>query len=524
MPISKSRFTFLIIFLTAFAVFSFSFPYNFLYESDDIAYIFQNPYLKQISLENIWNIFSNFHVFFTYIPFTNISYSIDFSIWGLYAPGFRLTQVLLHGANSVLIFVILNRLIAVRSVPFLTAILFAIHPLNIETVVWISERKNILSSFFSLLSFFYYIQFVKSENLFNRKYYYLSFLFFFCGLLSKSISVVMPAVMVWADFCIFRRGWRLREKVPFFLLSLIMVFLTLVYEGKKAGALVPYAGGSFWISFLYTFRVYGDYVSTVFFPVGLSPYYHYIYSDLESAKTFVCYIAIPGIIYWAIKYKNERPLIAFGIGWFVLWLVPVSNFIPLNTLRQDRYLYLPAIAILAFISWGLCNSRLLKRKTFFYGLTFFIGCCFTGVTLQYMKVFKDIRPYWLHIAKICPNWAEAQFEAGLVERNAKNIESSVYFYQKALNKNPDLIKALNNYGATLSDQGQYLRAKPYIIRAQKLNPQDPDPYYNLAIIESKTGNDKKRVKELLKLHVLTKEKIKPKDYNLGPNLLNSDKN
>ena len=146
MPISKFRYTSFSIFLIAFAIFSFSFPYNFLYESDDRAYIFENPYLQNISLENIWNIFSNLHAFFTYIPLANVSYSLDFSIWGLYAPGFRLTQVLLHGANSILVFVVLNRLITVKNAAFLTAVLFAIHPLNIET-----KTSSIISFSYSIL-------------------------------------------------------------------------------------------------------------------------------------------------------------------------------------------------------------------------------------------------------------------------------------------------------------------------------------------------------------------------------------
>ncbi len=524
MLISKFRFAAFSVFLTAFAIFSFSFPYNFLLGADDKAYIFQNPYVRQVSLENIWDIFSNLHVFFTYIPLTNISYSIDFSIWGLYAPGFHLTQVLLHAANSVLVFVILYRLIAIKNAAFLTAILFAVHPLNIESVVWISERKHLLASFFSLLSFFYYIQFAKNEGS-GKKQYFLSFLFFVCGLLSKSIAVVLPAVMVWADFCLFQRCWKLKEKVPFFLLSLAIIFLTLIFEGQKAGALVSYAGGSIWVNFLYTLRVYGDYVLSVFFPITLSPYYHYIYLDLESVKTLVCYIAVPAVIYWFIRFWKEWPFIAFGIGWFVLWLAPVSNFIPLNTFRQDRYLYLPAIAMLAFLASVICSNKFLnERKLFFYTIVFAIGISFSGVTLQYMKVFKNMRPYWLRVAKICPNWAQAQFEAGLEERNVGNIESSIQFYRKAFSKRPTLTKALNNYGATLIDQGKYLKAKSYLERAQELDPSAPDPYYNLAVIESKIGKDEKKIKDLFKRHVAAKEKIKPKDYNLNPYTLTSKNN
>lgn len=517
MPIQKFRYASLSVFLIAFAVFSFSFPYSFLFEADDKAYIFQNPYVKQISFENIWNIFSNLHVFFTYVPLTNISYSIDFSVWGLYAPGFHLTQVLLHAANSVLVFVVLNRLIAIKNAALLTAVLFAVHPLNVESVVWISERKNLLASFFSLLSFFYYIQFAKNKESFDKKRYFLSFLFFLCGLLSKSIAVVFPAVMIWADLCLFQRGWKLKEKVPFFLLSLAVVFLTLVFEGQKAGALVSYAGGNIWINVLYTLRVYGDYVLSIFFPIKLSPYYHYIYLDLESVKTLICYIAVPGIIYWSIRSWKERPLIAFGVGWFVLWLAPVSNLIPLNTLRQDRYLYLPAIAILAFFASVICSSRFLnQRKFFFYALVFVVGVSFTGVTLKYMKVFKGGNSYWLRVADVCPNWAEALFEAGLAERNVGRIKSSIQFYRRAFIKKPTLTRALNNYGATLIDLGKYSTAKNYLERARELDSSNPDLYYNLAVIESKTENDEKRIKDLLKLHVAAKEKIKTKDYNLTP--------
>lgn len=478
---------FLCLLAVNFIVYGPSLAFGFLVDSDDQAYIFRNPYLQDLTGENLWAIFSNIH-YDSYNPVTLVSYSLDYSFWKFDPFGYHLTQILLHTLNACLAFVLLLNI----NIPLMAAVgavmVYAVHPIHVESVVWIAERKNLLSSFFIFSSLIFYIRNARGNLSFDKNYWASLGLFVF-ALASKTIAVMLPVALVLYDRCIARRGWRVKEMVPFFIGSFVFALATIYTQGS-VGAIKEYAGGSFWASALLTIRTYWDYLFSLVLPISLSPYYFFKKSMLWDWLSLFSYFFIPCSVFIAILKVNTRPWFAFAVGWFVLWLIPVSNIIPISTLRQDRYLYLPSLAVITSLMLMVYNSRWIannsKRILVVSGvLVVLMG----SLTVRYSLIFSGEKVFWGHVANKFPEWSQAQFKAGRFCWLAKSTDCAFDFYTKAVLAEPTHAKALNNLGAILIDRKEYASAKKYIERAQQADPLQSSVYKNLAVIANRTGED-----------------------------------
>lgn len=462
---------------------SLSFP--FMVRSDDQAYIFRNPFLQDLTFENLRAIFSK-PFFAFYIPATLTSYSLDYTFWKFNPFGYHLTQILLHAGNSFLVFVILLRVKVLGLIAFCAALIYAVHPVQVESVVWVAERKNLLSGFFIFLSLYFYIRFTEDEKK-GRVHLIVSWFLFVLALLSKTIAVMLPAVFVLYDLCIAKRGFRWREKIPFFLGSILAALGTIVTQ-SSVGGIREYPGGNFFTAMLYTMRVYLDYIVSLIYPFNLSPHYLYTKGHLTDGLSILSYILVPAVIYYAVRNFRSRPYLAFAVGWFVLWLLPVSNLVPLANIRQDRYLHLPSLAVFLFGFAAIANTdwfRLDRKRILVLAGTLII--VFTGATIKYSPAFSTSKAFRLHVAEKYPQWSEAQFEVGYECWVTEDKECARLYYEKAIEINPGNVRALNNLGSILIDEGKYSQAKDYIEKAQQADPNFAPPYQNLAVIAKKTG-------------------------------------
>lgn len=506
--------TFLGIFLASFVVYFVSLDFYYLINSDDSAYIFRNPYLQGLSLANTAAIFSNLH-FGDYLPVNLLSYSWDFTWWGFNPFGYHLTQVILHALNACLLFAILHLLAVPERARWLGVLIFVVHPVQVESVVWVSERKNLLSSLFILLSLWFYLRHAMSIQ-FRRSYYYFCLLAFTLALLSKSKSVMLPCVFVLLDFLVLKRKVMVMEKIPFFLLSLLAGLATIASQGA-VGAIKEYAGGSFATAMLLTIRTYWDYVVSLFFPFQLSP--RYLFSGISSSgpQSILAYLFFFGGCFYVARNFRSRPGLVFAVGWFVLWLLPVSNLIPINVIRQDRYLYLPSMAVIVMVSIWL-ESWWVKgqRKNFLLnlitaGLVFFLG----SLSFLHTFVYASDRAFWQKVANQYPQNASAQLQAGY---HCKLIEDEVCAekrYRQALAIDPQHARALNNLGAMMIDRGQYQEAKILLDKAILADPADPVVYGNLIFLAEKSGVEREKIPDWKKKADLFKQMKNEKDYLLG---------
>ena len=496
-------------FLVSFGIYFVSLDFFFLVDTDDRAYIFRNPYLQPMSLANTAAIFSNLH-FGDYLPINLLSYSWDFT-WSKFNPfGYRLTQVILHSLNACLLFAVLKLLGVSERVRWFSTLIFIAHPLQVESVVWVSERKNLLSSFFILLSLCFYLRHAIS---FRKSCYYLSLLSFSLALLSKSISVMLPCIFVLLDFLVLKREKAMLEKVPFFFLSLLSGLATVASQGA-VGAIREYMGGSFLVSFLYTLRVYWDYGVSVIFPFQLSPRYFFNDISLTDPQCLLAYLFFIGVCWYVFRSFRSRPVVVFAIGWFFLWLLPVSNLIPISVLRQDRYLYLPSMAVIVMGALWLEGRGQRKKylaNALMAGVLFFLG----SLSFMHTFVYASERAYWQRVAKQHPQNAYAQLEAGYYCKMAEDNVCAEDRYRQTLALNPKHSFALNNMGALMIDQGHYEEARVFLGKAIRANPTDATVYNNLIVLAEKSGVEKEKIPAWKKKADLFRKMKKSNDHLLG---------
>ena len=477
-----------------------SLGFFFLVNTDDSAYIFRNPYLQPLSLTNTAAIFSNLH-FGDYLPINLLSYSWDFT-WSKFNPlGYRLTQVCLHSLNAFILFIVLKLLGVSERVRWFSALVFIAHPLQVETVVWVSERKNLLSSFFILFSLWFYLRHAISLR---KTYYYLCLLSFSLALLSKSISVMLPCVFVLLDLLVLKRGARIMEKVPFFILSIFSGLATIASQGA-VGAIREYMGGSFLVSFFYTLRVYWDYGVSIIFPFQLSPRYFYKDISLTDMQCLLAYLFFIGICWYVLRNFRRRPVIVFAICWFFLWLIPVSNFIPISVLRQDRYLYLPSMAVIVMGSIWIENWVQQKKylaNSLMALVLFFLG----SLSFMHTFVYASDFAYWQRVADQHPQNANAQLEAGYYCKIVDDEVCAENRYRQTLALDPKHIFALNNMGALMIERGQYVEARTFLDKALLANPANPTVYNNLVVLAEKSGVEQEKIPEWEKKADLFKQK------------------
>lgn len=504
---------FLTVLLTSFTVYFVSLDFPFLIGSDDTAYIFQNPYLQSLSLETFTAIFSNLH-YGDYLPVTLLSYAWDFTLWGFDPFGYHLTQMILHSLNACLLFVILDLLEVPRKAAWVSVLLFSVHPVQVESVVWVSERKNLLSSLFIFTSLWFYLRYAMSFR-FRRVTYYLSLLSFILALLSKSIAVMLPCIFVLLDFLVLKRKVMVMEKIPFFLLSFLAVIAT-IYSQSTLGAIKEYSGGSFPIAMLYTLRVFWDYGISLIFPFQLSPMYFYNWISLTDPQCILAYLLFLVTCYYVAVNFRTHPCLVFAIGWFFLWLLPVSNLIPISVLRHDRYMYLPSIAVIVpFVMWlerwGDGQRKKQIANSLMLGWVFFMGC----LTFAYMFVYANDSNFRQRMADQNPKNAPEQLEAGYQCQLIKDTICAEKYYRRALAIRPDYSHALSNLGWLLTEDKKYEEAQVLLDKAIRVDPKLAAAYRNRIVLAEKSGIGKEKIPEWMKNYERFKQKTKGKDYLLG---------
>lgn len=375
--------------------------HDFILNWDDEDYVLANHTVRGITQNNLKEAFTQSYVG-NYAPIQIISYMFDHLIWGLEPTGFHLSNLLIHILNGVLFYLLLIRCRLSKLAATSAALVFLLHPVQVESVAWISQRKNVLSMQFFLLAFHAYVVYRDRMNS-GRKYYYISIVLFLCSLLSKSVSVVFPLIILLYDHCYCVESVKrliLWDKIPYAALSLATVNVTIISHLVEMDGVVMGYPGQDLLSTSYTMMtVFAAYVKDCVFPDNLSPFYIIqikLFPDLEVALSAATLLLL-GII-GTILYRKSR---AFFF-WFVLFfvcLLPVAQLVPLVTLKNDRYLYFPMLGFAA------CAGGILSMLQLFSGgikqhavnLTIVILIFALPVlTIRQSAVWKDDLTLWNH--------------------------------------------------------------------------------------------------------------------------------
>lgn len=399
------------LFAVVIALFLPSLNYDFL-NWDDHQYIHRNPWLLNTSLWHLSGVFQ--HVYFSnYHPLTMLSYMVDFALFGYEPWGYRLHNVILHGLCTVLLFAILRGFGIGTLLSLFLAAFFGLHPLRLESVVWISERKDVLCAFFYLAAFLLWRLATTGDGERRRERWLLAFsvIAALLALLSKAMAVTLPAVLLLHDA--FLAPGRMRRRIPVYTaLLLLAVLFAAVNMRAQEGAIQesPPLGErlnlAVWAPLHYT--------STTIFPVGLSPLYPYA----ERPSRMPPYAASGwlfslGALAIVIHFRRRMPLLSYGLLASAVVLVPVSGIVPFGAAyAADRYSYLPTIFLLFGVGHVLERffTRIpppAARALLPIGVP--IVSVYAGISLWIMPMWEHSEALWRRVLDLYPSDSKAQY-------------------------------------------------------------------------------------------------------------------
>lgn len=394
---------------------------------DDIDYVISNFGLLAHFDSASWNYFWTHLVSNNWHPLTMFSLSVDAHLWGLNPAGYHATNVLLHALNALLLFLILQKLTGARLRSAAVAALFALHPLHVESVAWISERKDVLCAMFLLLTVAAYIRYAAKPSL--SRYGFVLVLMML-GLLSKPMLVTLPILLLLLDAWPLNRIERISltgepdrfpkrtwqqlalEKIPLLALSLIDGMIT-IYAQKSARNVLPNLGIG--IRLANTFDACFWYLQKTLLPVNLTILYPHPENNISRVNVAFGFIVFVAITFIAVRFAKTKPHLFVGWGWFVIALLPVIGLIQVGgQAYADRYVYIPHMGLFVAIVWevgGWISGNQTARKLCAVAFALIIGTC--GV-LSHVQVghWKNSGTLWAHALDVIPENGQAHISLG----------------------------------------------------------------------------------------------------------------
>jgi tetratricopeptide (TPR) repeat protein len=524
------------LFLIVLVIYGQTVNYDFV-NYDDNFYITENPFIRDgLTLKGIewafsFDIINSQWVPANWIPLTHLSHLISVEIFGLSSGIHHVINIVFHFFNVVLLFSFFSKATGNLKASLMVASLFAIHPLHVESVAWIAERKDVLSLFFGLLAMHYYLKYVKKNSI--RNWFGVCVLFFL-ALTAKPMLVSFPFVLLLLDYWPLKRinffshksfgSFLIKnrniilEKVPFFLITIISCFISLSFQAN-ANALSSFQALSLLSRIENAIISYWIYLQKLLLPVGLTVFYPFPQKAYGILEVFFWFSIIIVISVFVIIWNKEKPYLLVGWFWFLGTLVPVIGLIQVGTQAfADRYMYLPSIGVYIVLCWELSNyqiihkwskvyiSRIIFTITFFLMLTSFFqvkhwknSVSLFSHTLQHTlnnetahlnlgtaysdreDVTKKLEHY-LTAARINPNNHRTYYNIGDIFLKRGKTDKAIYNYKKALGIKPNFAKAHNNLGIALSMKGNSQQAVKHFQLALALDSQMVNARLNLETI------------------------------------------
>lgn len=531
--------------LITFIVFLSSLQNGFVNWDDDL-YVYENQGIRTLDLSFfIWSFTAN--VGSLWHPITLFSLALDYAIWGINPLGCHLTNIFFHALNTSLVFILVNKIVKgydlCRSnkralvTGFVTSLLFGIHPLHVESVVWISERKDVLSAFFFLLSLLAYLKYATSIDFKRTISYIVCLTLYILALMSKPMVVTFPLVLLLLDFYPLKRllatGERIKsvfmEKVPFFGLSILSSAIT-IWIHHSIGGLKTFETLPFIMRILTAIRSYIFYLIKIVFPFNLAPLYPYPAKiDFLNLEYLVYFISFTAILYFIWLLRKSKIFLAI-LFYYAITLLPVIGLIQAGEqAAADRYTYLPSLSPFLLIGLGIgyLFERYSEKR---YGILIVITSLFllSGMlinrTLTQITIWHDSITLWSHEIKIFPNAvdkayfnlgaaynsigdysksinsydigiklnqydAKAYFNRGFAYDKLRNYQLAIKDYSTAIDLDPLYVDAFNNRGTISNNLGYKQPAIADLNRAIEIHPQYAMAYYNLGLVYSQLGNN-----------------------------------
>jgi tetratricopeptide (TPR) repeat protein len=457
------------------AVFSPVFHYDFL-TFDDQIYVTENPYvLSGLNSNSLAWAFQT-STSGNWLPLTWISHMLDFQCYGMKAGGHHLTNVLFHAANVALLFLLLQKMTGAIWRSALVAALFAWHPAHVESVAWIAERKDVLSSFFGLLTLLAYVRYTdecKVQSAKRKIFYGLSIVLFALALMAKPMLVTLPFVLLLLDFWPLGRMSRpslprlVIEKAPLFALSAACCVVA-IWAQQQSHAIASAGEIPLWHRLGHVLVSYLEYIVMLVFPRHLAIFYPY---PLHERTVLVIGGAVAVALLSALTLASarRRPWLAVGWLWFVGMLVPVIGLVQVgDQAMADRYTYLPAIGLFIILAWG--GAELALRYPVAKLLASAVGLAMLAATWMQIHYWKDTRTVFEHARQVTQNNYLALSLLGELRAADGDLDGAMKLYREALRDKPNYSKGHFFLAHGLEQQGKVDAAKSEYALALRLNP------------------------------------------------------
>lgn len=463
---------------------------------DDKDYVTENPHvLVGLNPANVQWAFTTFHAS-NWHPLTWISHMCDVSWWGLNARCHHAVNALLHALNSGLTFVLARRLLKSDWMALFLAALFAVHPLRVESVAWISERKDLLAGLFgllTLLAYVYYASVPAGHNTKSKWYYSLAFLFFTLGLLSKPMLVTWPALLLLLDFGPLRRilstarpaGIRfiLLEKLPFVAFSLASCVVTLIAQ-NRGGAVASLVHVSPMDRLANALVSYVRYIWKMCWPADLAVFYP------EATKMPAHFVLGAGLLLASVtlltwRERKRKPLLFFGWMWYLITLLPVIGIVQVGSQSMaDRYSYLPTIGLLLAglpIAVTLLHKLRLPSVVVATFGVLLLGTWLRATIIQ-AAYWKDSVSLFTHALKVTPPNYMSHYHLGNALIESGQAVEGMKHLREAAQLNPSFPNAYTSLAFAFGIQGDYIHAASNYWKALDIRPAFPEALNNLAWI------------------------------------------
>jgi len=472
---------------------------SFLMNWDDNKYVVQNAAAHGFSLDNLRAAFSSFYVG-NYAPVHIVSYMLDYTLWGLNPLGYRGVNIALHAANALLFYRLLCSLGERRETALLAALLFALHPVQVESVAWISQRKNVLAMFFSLISFSAYIQSRHADK--PGAAYGISLTTFALALLTKSIAVILPPAYILYDLLVrHERNWRgsAVRTLPYLALAAGCGALALVSQQE---ARTDWHGGTPGATLFSMLPVAATYLRMIVWPRDLSPLYdpvirHSLTDPAVLASLMLLVVSGAGIV-WLVR---RHPAQGFWACFAVLGILPVSQIVPLTTMMNDRYLYVPMLGVAAlFASWtdNVGRHRPVLRRVL-AGCWLAALCLLAVLSTRQGRIWHDAESLWASAVQAVPGSRFARQGLAEVLEKKGELPAAALHYQAALERDPASPELNAQAGVVYARLGDFARAVPLLHNAVRLRPDNITYGMNLASALLQSGAYHEAIAQLLQL-------------------------
>jgi tetratricopeptide (TPR) repeat protein len=459
----------------AAALYARSLPYPFL-SMDDSAYPLNPHVVGGLTAENVRWAFTtgeqaNWH------PLTWLSLQLDASLWGAGEPApFRAANVLLHGVNAALVFVVWRTLTGAVGRSAAVAALWAAHPLHVESVVWISERKDVLSTLFWLLATLAYAGYARRPSV--GRYLLVAGLMAL-GLMAKPMLVTLPCVFLLLDFWPLRRGLRVVEKLPLFALAVASSIVTVVVQDRE-GAVGSFVAFGFGPRAATAAAAYAAYLRQTVWPADLGVYYPLVRRSLADPGVLAALGLLAAITFGCLRWGKRYPYLPVGWLWFLGTLVPVIGVVQVGgQCRADRYTYVPHIGLFVAVVWGAAD--LLRRwPAARAGLAAVaVGGAAAACWWQVGHWRGDEEIWSRAVAVTGPDNGMARLNLGFARRRVGRLDEALADIRAAVEYDPLNPFAQGYLADVLTDLGRFDEAVRPRAEAVRLQPTAPGPKLEL---------------------------------------------